>query len=131
MTCFWTGIVSALTHEDLALLGNPSTQDLPVFIQRLQTIAPTAEFDIRWQSSPLTMLEIQEQKEAIKDYNVSNIGQGHWTSACDPFLCLLTDALQVKIEFRYLNNLMLFESNKQCRKVLKFGASESHFVRMC
>lgn len=128
MTCFWTGVVSALTPDDLTLLGNPP-KDLPAFIRHLQNIALAAEFDIRWQSIPLTALEIQEQKEAIKDYNISNIGHGHWTSSCDPFLCLLADRLHVKIEFRYLNNMILFESNQPHRKTLQFAASESHFVR--
>lgn len=128
MTCFWTGVVSALTSDDLSILGNPSL-DLPVFIRSLQAVAPTAEFDISWQSSPLTLLEIQELKEAIKDYNISNIGQGHWTSSCDPFLCLLADLLRVKIEFRYMNHMILFESNKPHRKTLQFAASNSHFVR--
>ena len=90
MTCFWTGVVSALTPDDISLLGNPPL-DLPAFIRRLQDEAPAAKFDIRWQSNPFTVLEIQELKEAIKDYNISNIGHGHWTSSCDPFLCLLTD----------------------------------------
>ena len=132
MTCFWIGVVSALTHEDLALLGNPPTNDLPAFIRRLQELAPSAEFKLRWQSNQLTMLEIQEQKEAIRDYNISNIGHGHWTSACDPFLCLLTDILQVKIEFRYMNHIIVFETmntTETPRKTLQFAASNSHFVR--
>lgn len=129
MTCFWTGVVSALTNEDRALLGNPPTGDLPAFIRRLQDLASTAEFDIRWQANQLTVLEIKEQKEAIKDYNISKIGHGHWTSSCDPFLCLLADLLHVKIQFRYLNHMILFESNKPHRKTLQFAASDSHFVR--
>jgi hypothetical protein len=128
MTCFWTGVVSALTKEDLELLGNPPKNDLPAFIRRLQDAAPTAEYDMRWQSTSLTVLEIQEQKEAIKDYNISKIGHGHWTSSCDPFLCLLADVLHVKIEFRYMNHMILFESNKPHRKILQFAASDSHFV---
>lgn len=132
MTCFWTGVVSALRSDDVLLLGggeNPLLlQDLPAFIRRLQDAAITADFDIRWQSTQLTLLEIQEQKEAIKDYNISNIGHGHWTSSCDPFLCLLSDLLQVKIEFRYLNHMIVFESNKPSRKTLQFAASASHFV---
>jgi hypothetical protein len=129
MTCFWTGVVSALTHEDLVLLGNPPTNNLPAFIRRLQELAPTAEFNIRWQSAALTEKEIQEQKEAIRDYNISNIGQGHWTSACDPFLCLLADVLQVKIDFMYMNHMIVFESTKTPRKTLQFAASNSHFVQ--
>jgi hypothetical protein len=131
MTCFWTGVVSALTNEDIALLGNPmlAINDLPLFIRRLQDLAPVAEFDIRWQSTQLTISEIQEQKEAIKDYNISNIGHGHWTSSFDPFLCLLADLLHVKIEFRYLNHMIVFESCKPHRKTLQFAASNSHFVR--
>ena len=128
MTCFWTGVVSSLTSDDISLLGNPPL-DLPAFIRRLQDAAPAAEFDIRWQSTPFTVLEIQELKEAIKDYNISNIGHGHWTSSCDPFLCLLADLLHIKIEFRYMNHMILFESNKPHRKTLQFAASESHFVR--
>jgi hypothetical protein len=129
MTCFWTGIVSALTSEDLIILGNPQTHDISAFIRRLQDVATTAEYDILWQSNQLTMLEIKEHKEAIKDYNIANIGQGHWTSSCDPFLCLLTDILHIKIEFRYMKQLIVFESNKQPhRKTLQFAASNSHFV---
>lgn len=131
MTCFWTGVVSALNHDDYALLEMQSTHDLSLFIRRLQDMAPDAVFDICWQSLPLTSSEIAEHKEAIKDYNISNIGHGHWTSSCDPFLCLLTDLLQIRIEFRYINTNIVFESKKSIRKTLKFAASESHFVRMC
>lgn len=129
MTCFWTGVVSALTQEDLEMLGNPSINNLSSFIQHLQVIARTAEFDICWQSLPLTEKEIEEQKEAIRDYIIPDIHQGHWTSSCDPFLCLLTDVLRVKIEFRYMNHMIVFESKKHVRKTFQFAASNSHFVR--
>lgn len=129
MTCFWTGVVSSLTNEDLDMLGNPSTTNLPALIEHLQMIARTAEFDICWQALSLSEKEITEQKEAIRDYIIPNIHQGHWTSSCDPFLCLLADVLQVKIEFRYMNHMIIFESKKPIRKTLQFAASDSHFVR--
>jgi hypothetical protein len=130
MTCFWTGVVSALTHDDLELLGHPPTHDLQALIRRLQDLALTASWDIQWQSAPLTAKEIDEQKEAIRDYIIPNIYSGHWTSSCDPFLCLLADLLHAKIEFRYRNHMIVFASNKPHRKTFHFAASESHFVRI-
>jgi hypothetical protein len=129
MTCFWTGVVSALTQDDLDILGNPSTSDLPAFIRRIQELAPSCELDIQWQGSPLTMSEIHEIKEAIRDYNISGIHDGHWTSSCDPFLCFLAAKLQVRIDFRYRKHMIVFESMKPHRKIFQFAASDSHFVR--
>lgn len=132
MTCFWTGVVSALLPEDFERLGLTTTPTLPTFIQKLKEIAAAADtFELKWQGTYLTASEIQEQKEAIRDYNIDGIGNGHWTSSCDPFLCLLTHVLEIQIDFRYMNNLIVFESTKPIRKRLQFAASESHFVRMC
>jgi hypothetical protein len=129
MTCFWTGVVSALTQEDLDILGNPPPGDLPAFIRRILELAPACDFNIKWQGTPLSASEIREIKEAIRDYNISNICQGHWTSSCDPFLCFFSAALKARIEFRYMNHMIVFESITPTRKTFQFAASNSHFVR--
>ena len=128
MTCFWTGIVSSLTSEDVGLLGNPPTHDLPALIRRFQELAVDSGLNITWQGTDLTVLEIKEHKEAIREYITSNIGNGHLTSSCDPFLCLLADVLECRIQFRYINTMIVFETKKTVRKIIQFAASDSHFV---
>ena len=131
MTCFWRGILQSINKEDKNLLNfNSNHRDLKGFIQRLKELSVNARFDIKWQNQELSLSEINDLKTYIKEYDINLIHQGHWTSSCDPFLCLLTDLLKCRIEFIYRNHHILFESKNEIRRTLKFRGSQSHFQKI-
>jgi hypothetical protein len=131
MTCFWNSILQTLDKEDLKLIGLEPTnrKNIRLFIQKLKTIALDNDFDILWQDNELTEIEKNEFKTFIKDYNISGIQNGHLTSSCDPFLCLLTDKLKWKIELRYCNHKIIFQSKNNIRKTIHFRANRGHFSK--
>ena len=131
MTCFWNAIISRLNKEDYDLLKvrpiRRSVTDIKFFIHHLKLKVKDSDFDIKWQNKNLNKQEKEELKVFIKDYNIDGINKGHLTSSCDPFLCLLTDLLKCRIEFNYRKNMIIFESNKLIRKVIRFNGSSNHF----
>lgn len=131
MTCFWNGIIQHLNKEDLELINyKHNKHDIQQFIIHLKTLSQNNSFNITWQNQNLTNQEKQELKTFIQEYNIKNINQGHLTSSCDPFLCLLADTLKCKIEFNYCNHKILFQSKDQVRKTFKFKANRGHFSRV-
>lgn len=132
MTCFWNGIISRLNKNDYDILGiqpikKRNIQDIKNFIQRLKILSETNQYNIKWQNQQLTKSEIIDIKTFIKEYDINQIQRGHWTSSCDPFLCLITDLLKCKIIFNYCNNQIIFEYMNNPSKEIKFTGSRSHF----
>jgi hypothetical protein len=128
MTCFWDSILASLNKEDAHILGiNTMHKNKTIFIQRLKE--KNKLVDVLWQGKPLRMQEKKEHFEAVKNYNVNGIKNGHLTSICDSFLLLICDLLNVNIEHKYLNNTIQYQTQKKCRKILKFKSNNGHFSR--
>ena len=81
MTC-GDSILRTLTQEELDLLRtNRNNHDL---IQSLKNNNKLCE-NIFWQGEPLHKKLLEENMEAIKEYNIGGIGSGHLCSTCDLF----------------------------------------------
>ena len=126
MTCFWDSIIASLNSEDARILGINAIHKT-IFIQRLKE--KNKLVDVLWQGKPLRMQEKKEHFEAVKNYNVNSIKNGHLTSICDSFLLLICDLLNVNIEHKYLNNTIRYQTERKCRKTLKFKSNNGHFSR--
>ena len=128
MTCFWDSILSSLNKEDLAILGvNTMHKNNVAFIQKLKE--KNKIVSTLWQGIQIKEQEKKEHFEAIKNYDVNKIRHGHLTSVCDSFLLLISDLLSVNIEHKYLNNIIRYQTNVKCRKILKFKSNKGHFSR--
>ena len=79
-----------------------------------------------WQDEPLSKKLLEENYEAIREYNIGGIGSGHLCSTCDPFLCLICELLKVNINHNYCNN-MIHYSIKDNKKILNFNSDTGHF----
>lgn len=133
MTCFWDGITRSMNNDDYVKLGitkHPNhIQNIKNIIAACKNKAPGHALRVLWQGKELTPKEVSETKEAIRDYNVSGIGGGHWTSVCDPFLCFFSSFLSHKIIFNYMNNQIIFEPvGNVVRKNIYYRANRGHFV---
>ena len=134
MTCFWSGVIQHLKPDDFKIIGlapvkRKNLNEIKKFINKLKTHATSSSFNIKWQNQNLSESEIKDLKMYICEYNINNIQKGHYTSSCDPFLCLLTDKLKCKIIFNYCNNKIIFQTKEEIRKTFKFRATKSHFTR--
>jgi hypothetical protein len=126
MTCFWDSILSSLNQEDFNLLGEKKKTNRIEFIKILKNKNKLT--NALWQNKPLKNQEKKEHFEAIKDYNISGIRNGHLTSICDSFLLLICDLLKINIEHRFLNTTIIY-SISNSRKTVRFKSNKGHFSR--
>ena len=123
MTCFWDSILRSLTQEELDLLRtNRNNRDL---IQSLKNNNKLCE-NITWQGEPLHKKLLEENMEAIKEYNIGGIGSGHLCSTCDPFLCLICELLKININHNYCNHMIKY-TIKDNKRTLNFNSNTGHF----
>lgn len=133
MTCFWDGIIQTLNAKDYEMLGitkhRNHMENIKNVIVACKNKSPDHEFVVEWQGIELRPKEVEEIKEAIKDYNIGCISQGHWTGVCDPFLCFISSFLKHKIIFRYMMNNIVMSPNDATtiRKEVNYTANRGHF----
>tara|TARA_B100001093_G_C26852261_1_gene1025642 strand:+ start:2752 stop:3141 length:390 start_codon:yes stop_codon:yes gene_type:complete len=126
MTCFWDGILQALDTSDFQVVGCNNRLNRQQLINLLKTKNVEIE-DVTWNGNKLTRQEMKEHFNAIKDYNINNIYQGHLCSPCDSFLLLISQLFNVNIKHLYLNVNIEYKNEKVQRKTLKFASNHGHF----
>lgn len=126
MTCFWNGILKSLGNDEYIVLGIENKKNITSLIQELKQRNIKIQNTL-WQNSFLTEKEQEEHYEAIRDYDITKIYSGHWTSTCDSFLLLLCELLQITIKHKFLNTTIIYKNNKQTNKILYFKSNQGHF----
>lgn len=133
MTCFWDGIIRSLNKKDYEMLGitkhGNHMENIKNVIISFKNKSQNHNFEMEWQGVKLREKEVEEIKEAIKDYNINGIRQGHLTSICDPFLCFISSYLKHKIQFKYMSNNLIYSpvDNTKIRKEVNYSANRGHF----
>ena len=126
MTCFWDGIISSLNNQDYQFAGIRKAKHRD-FINQLKAKNKMVS-SVSWQGNKLTEQEMKEHMEAIKDYNVNGIHNGHLTSTCDSFLLLVCELFKVNITHKYINTNIVYKHDNG-RKTLIFSSNRGHFTR--
>ncbi len=126
MTCFWDGILQALDTSDFQVVGCNNRLNRRQLIDLLKNNNAEIE-DVTWNGKKLTKQEMKEHYEAIKEYNVNGIQQGHLCSSCDSFLLLICQVFNVNIKHVYMNVNIEYQNEKVQRKTLKFASNGGHF----
>lgn len=126
MTCYWDSIRDSLTLDDYNKLGINQKPNIKQFIITLQNKNKLVQ-NVLWQGNEFRNQEIAEHFEAVKNYNINGIQNGHLTSVCDSFLLLLCELLEISIEHKYLNNVIYYKNKKHSRKTLYFKSNNGHF----
>ena len=128
MTCFWTAILKTLNEEErkiLNLSNNLIEKELVICLKDRSDTLVNA--NVLWQGEQLRPQLCRELKMWVDNYNVNDICNGHDTSSCDPFLTLLTELLGWRIEFKYMESLIVFQPRKGSKRSVLFGANNHHF----
>ena len=118
MSCFWDGILKATQ--------SPLTPDGLLRWFRAHN-RPTVR--VLWQGKPLSAQQIKENVEWIN--STTAVGDGHLTSTCDPFLCLLTELHECDIVHMYIGTPIRYEFARSFRgrpiKTFRFKSDRGHF----
>ena len=105
MSCFWKGIIQALTPEFKAKHNIRDPASLLQFFKKINQ--PTVFFRqdaqpvIEHQSTVLTQTQLLENMRWVSEYDSAQLASGHYTSTCDPFLILLTCFCDCSVEHLY------------------------------
>ena len=126
MTCFWDGILQALDTSDFQVVGCNNRLNRRQLIDLLKNNNAEIE-DVTWNGKKLTNQEMKEHFEAIKDYNINTINQGHLCSSCDSFLLLICQLFNVNIKHLYMNVNIEYQNKNIQRKTLNFASNRGHF----
>lgn len=126
MTCFWDGILKSLKKDDFDFIGEIKETNYK-FVELLKKRTLPMR-DVLWQGQKISEREIQEHLNAINDYDINNISNGHLTSTCDSFLLLICQLFYVDIIHYYMNHEIYYKYNGISRKTLRFSSSNGHFV---
>ena len=119
MTCFWDGILKGLNSKGFCFNSN---KELIEFLKNKNKKTK----DVMWNNSLLREKEMGENYEAVENYNIKYIHNGHLCSCCDYMLLLICDIFCVNIDHQYLNKLISYKKIKNKDK-LTFRSNRSHF----
>jgi hypothetical protein len=130
MTCFWNGIISALSVDRMKLVLKHSKNVKPTpseFVQLLKnqnTMTP----DVSWNGNTLKKQELDENYEMIKTFDNKSISRGYDCSSCEPFLLLVAELFKISINHNY-NKTMIRYVNKTntSKQQLNFASNKGHF----
>lgn len=120
MTCFWRGIISSLTSDDLKILGletNPTPKQLCYTLKKKNKKSTK----LIWNNTKLSVNELEENFIYISEYNLNNINNDYLCSVCDPFICLLCEILKCNIIHYYLDKPMYY-TYPMSTKTFKFSS---------
>tara|TARA_Y100000590_G_C15403168_1_gene894646 strand:+ start:285 stop:671 length:387 start_codon:yes stop_codon:yes gene_type:complete len=128
MTCFWNGILSAISDfTPIGLSKKPSPRIFATAMKKHNTRVN----NVFWNGTKLKEQEIDEMFEAVSDYNINGISNGHLCSICDYFLSLVCEIFIVDIEHTYLNTKIKYTNSKNTKKpLLKFRSNRGHFWKV-
>lgn len=126
MTCFWDGIMKSLNQNDFNFINEKKINNYE-FIKMLKKKTRKMT-NVLWQGKPLREQEINEHIQAIKDYNINGIPNGHLTSVCDSFLLLICEIFKVNIVHRYMNIEIKYINKEHVRKTVHYSSNNGHFV---
>ena len=107
MTCFWDGLMKGLKDSDFKPFNIKKTNRNNLIKFLKQHNKQTS--DIFWNDKKIHSKELKENFIAVRDYNISNIGNGHLCSTADYMLALICSLFNINIYHKYLQNTMKYE----------------------
>ena len=127
MTCFWDGILKQLNKDDFTVMfGINRKLNRNEFIIQLKKNNKKCN-NVLWMGKSLTKKEKEEMFEAVKDFNIHYIKNGHLTSICDYFLVLICELCKVNIIHIFIKYKIIYSNKKGVRKQLCFKSNNGHF----
>jgi hypothetical protein len=136
MTCFWDGILSKISLQEINQYLSPKSHFMFVsqkdFIELLKSASEKiTDYLVMLKDQTncyyISSTMIQENKEWIQNYNTQTIHNGHDCSTCDPFLILITHIFEIQINHNYNGHIIEYKNIKNVRRVVHFSSDQGHF----
>ena len=120
MSCFW----DSLRRKIPQLNHCKSPEALLAYLQTKNVYTP----HVKWQGQSLSPKIMKENYITVKNYH-ANVRQGHLTSSCDPFLCLVCEICQIHINFTFVKSKItyVYDAANEVLKTYNFQSTNSHF----
>jgi hypothetical protein len=127
MSCFWDSLIKSVKNEDLDIyFDNKNFKINPHnFVTILKNINKHTT-NILWNNTLLSKQMLEENVEAINNYDVNQVQNGYYCSTCDPFLFLLSEYLNIIIIHNYNNNIMTYSPKINSRYTIKISSDNGH-----
>jgi hypothetical protein len=128
MTCFWDGILNALTNEDFARgLTLAKSPTIYAFAALLKERNIRTE-NVSWNGIPFTAKQLEENYTAVENYDSRTMRQGYLCSTCDYFLPLVCELFRLNINHNYNGHMMTYRYGKpESGRTLEFYSDTGHF----
>lgn len=128
MSCFWDGLIGALSRRQLIRPGTRPRQ-LTEWLKAHNRLT----VGVRWQGEELSDQLLRENYERIRTHDPNDV-DGYLTGSCDPFLLLVAHLFRIDIEHqmmgydgRYTPLLYSADDDKCTLDRLRFQSNMGHF----
>lgn len=127
MSCFWNSILNTIKTEDKKTYFNTFNFNLTPhnIVVILKEVNKKTE-NVLWNNEELTEQQLNENKEAIDNYDKNTINDGYYCSTFEPILFLLVEYLQITIIHDYNKNIITYTHKKNNRYTIHIYSNNNH-----
>lgn len=125
MSCFWRGILSSLPKQKFQTIGIQMQGGIQNLVKSLKDNLQATP-NVLWNNQKISNIQIKENIEHIKSYQLNTINQGYWCSTSDPFLFLISELFKINIQHTYINTKITYKHPK-ATETLHFKSNRGHF----
>jgi hypothetical protein len=127
MSCFWDGILRSLELQDFYYLRAPkplTARQLANFLKNHNRLTTGIRCNDR---IPLRAPQLQENFDAIAQFDVDGIYEGYLCSTSDPFLCLVSFLFDVEIQHDFNGVTITYSTESRPRRIIRYRSDSNHF----
>ena len=126
MTCFWDGILTAIDDNLFQkVLGKPKCM-VKCFITELKMHNKQTQ-NVLWNGSPLINQQLEENFQAVNEFNINGIYGGYDCSTFDPFLFLVSEIFNVDIIHNFNGAIINYNNINNIHGKISFASDRGHF----
>jgi len=125
MACFCNSIIESLNKTDLDTLNIKKFRN-PLSLVLFLKVKNCNTSDVLWNNEPLSDKQMEENKQAIENYNHRNIYSGYFCSTFEPILFLISHLFKVNIEHNYNNVHIKYVNYTGDYKWIYYKSSKDH-----
>ena len=127
MSCFWNSLLNTIKTEDKNKYFNTfdmnlTPHNLAVILKEINTKTE----NVLWNNEELTEQQMNENKEAIDNYNKNTVNDGYYCSTFEPILFLLVEYLNITIIHEYNKNIIKYSHKKNNRYTINIYSNNNH-----
>lgn len=126
MTCFWDGIINSLDTNDLNKIQIQTKPTVDLFIEKIKSHNRKTK-NVLWNNTTISEQQLEENYNAVKDYDQTTKNEGYYCSTFDPIIFLVSEIFELNIEHKYLKNIINY-THENYIKTVNYNSSRSHFT---